>query len=35
VGWPAVGFKVAIIAVIGCVFCALAWRGMRRMQLKD
>jgi ABC-2 type transport system permease protein len=34
-GWPAVGVKVAIIAVIGCIFCAVAWRGMRRMQLKD
>lgn len=34
-GWPAVGWKVAIIAVIGAVFYGLAWRGMRRMQLGD
>ncbi len=33
-GWPAVWFKVLIIGVIGAVFYALAWRSMRRMQLK-
>jgi ABC-2 type transport system permease protein len=32
-GWPAVGWKVAIVAVIGGVFYGIAWRGMRRMQL--
>jgi len=32
-GWPAVGWKVAIIALIGAVFYGIAWRGMRRMQL--
>jgi drug efflux transport system permease protein len=34
-GWPAVWFKVLIIGVIGAVFYALAWRSMRRMQLKE
>lgn len=33
-GWPAVWPKVAIIAIIGAVFYAVAWRGMRRMQLE-
>jgi ABC-2 type transport system permease protein len=33
-GWPAVGIKVVIIAVIGSTFYGIAWRGMRRMQLK-
>jgi ABC-2 type transport system permease protein len=33
-GWPAVWPKVAIIAAIGVVFYAVAWRGMRRMQVK-
>jgi ABC-2 type transport system permease protein len=32
-GWPAVWFKVGIIALIGAAFYAIAWRGMRRMQL--
>jgi ABC-2 type transport system permease protein len=32
-GWPAVWWKVLIIGVIGAVFYATAWRGMRRMQL--
>jgi len=32
-GWPAVGWKVAIIAIIGAVFYTVAWRSMRRMQL--
>ncbi len=34
-GWPAMWFNVLIIGVIGLVFYALAWRGMRRMQLKE
>lgn len=33
-GWPAVWYKVIIIGVIGTIFCWLAWRGMRRMQVK-
>jgi len=33
-GWPAVWYKVLIIAVIGMIFYMNAWRGMRRMQLK-
>jgi ABC-2 type transport system permease protein len=33
-GWPAVWFKVLIIGGIGAVFYGIAWRGMRRMQLK-
>jgi ABC-2 type transport system permease protein len=32
-GWPAVWYKVAIIALIGTLFYANAWRVMRRMQL--
>jgi ABC-2 type transport system permease protein len=32
-GWPAVGWKVGIVALIGGVFYGIAWRGMRRMQL--
>ncbi len=32
-GWPAVGWKVAIIALICAVFYTIAWRSMRRMQL--
>jgi ABC-2 type transport system permease protein len=32
-GWPAVGGKVAILALINAVFYGIAWRGMRRMQL--
>jgi ABC-2 type transport system permease protein len=32
-GWPAVWFKVLIIAAIGMVFFAIAWLGKRRMQL--
>jgi ABC-2 type transport system permease protein len=34
-GWPAVWYKVLIIGVIGAIFFALAWRSMRRMQLKS
>ncbi len=34
-GWPAVGWKVAVVALIGAVFYGIAWRGMRRMQLGD
>jgi hypothetical protein len=33
-GWPAVWYKVLIISVIGATFYTLAWRGLRRMQLK-
>ena len=33
-GWPAMWSRVLIIGVIGAVFYMLAWRGMRRMQLK-
>jgi ABC-2 type transport system permease protein len=33
-GWPAVGWKVGVVALIGAVFYGIAWRGMRRMQLE-
>jgi drug efflux transport system permease protein len=33
-GWAATWLKVIIIAVIGSVFYVVAWRSMRRMQLK-
>ena len=33
-GWPATWFKVLIIAAIGTIFYLLAWRNLRRMQLK-
>lgn len=33
-GWPATWFKVAIIGAIGAIFYWIAWRSMRRMQLK-
>ncbi len=33
-GWPAVWYKVIIIGIIGVIFYTLAWRGMRRMQVK-
>jgi ABC-2 type transport system permease protein len=33
-GWPAVWYKIAIIALTGAVFYANAWRVMRRMQLR-
>src|SRR5208283_487708 len=33
-GWPAVWYKVLFIAIIGSIFYSLAWRGMRRMQVK-
>jgi ABC-2 type transport system permease protein len=33
-GWPATWFKVVIIGFIGVVFYSIAWRTMRRMQLK-
>ena len=33
-GWPAVWYKVLFIAIIGAIFYSLAWRGMRRMQVK-
>jgi ABC-2 type transport system permease protein len=32
-GWPAVWWKIVIIAVIAAVFYVIAWRSMRRMQL--
>ena len=32
-GWPAVWPKIAAIGLIGAVFYAIAWRGLRRMQL--
>jgi ABC-2 type transport system permease protein len=34
-GWASVWLKVLAIAVIGSFFYAMAWRNMRRMQLKD
>ena len=33
-GWPAVWYKVLIIGGIGALFYAIAWFGMRRMQVK-
>jgi ABC-2 type transport system permease protein len=33
-GWPAVGWDVAAIGVIGLAFFSLAWLAMRRMQVK-
>jgi ABC-2 type transport system permease protein len=33
-GWPAVGRSVAIIGLIATLFYAVAWRGMRRMQVR-
>jgi ABC-2 type transport system permease protein len=33
-GWPATWYKVLMIAVIGSIFYWLAWRTMRRMQVK-
>ena len=33
-GWPAVWFKVLIVGAIGTVFYGIAWRGMRKMQVK-
>jgi ABC-2 type transport system permease protein len=34
-GWPSVWLKVLAIAAIGGIFYTIAWRNMRRMQLKD
>jgi ABC-2 type transport system permease protein len=34
-GWPSVWLRVVIIGAIGAVFYVIAWRNMRRMQLKD
>ncbi len=34
-GWPATWWKVFIIGGIGAIFYVIAWRNMRRMQLKD
>ncbi len=33
-GWPSVWLKVLAIALIGSIFYLIAWRNMRRMQLK-
>jgi ABC-2 type transport system permease protein len=33
-GWPATWYKVLMIAGIGSIFYGLAWRTMRRMQVK-
>ena len=33
-GWPAQWWKILIIAFSGSVFYMMAWRNMRRMQLK-
>ena len=34
-GWPAMWPKILFIAFAGAVFYALAWRTMRRMQIKE
>jgi ABC-2 type transport system permease protein len=34
-GWPSVWWKVLVIGAIGSLFYLIAWRNMRRMQLKD
>jgi ABC-2 type transport system permease protein len=34
-GWAAVGWKVLVLGGIGGFFYLIAWRNMRRMQLKD
>ena len=34
-GWPSVWLKVLILAATGAIFYYVAWRSMRRMQLKD
>jgi ABC-2 type transport system permease protein len=33
-GWPAVWWKVGVIAIIGSIFFLLGWRNLRRMQVK-
>ncbi|MDP9054143.1 MAG: ABC transporter permease [Acidobacteriota bacterium] len=33
-GWPAQWWKVAVLGFMGSVFYSLAWRNMRRMQVK-
>ena len=33
-GWPAAWYKVLLIAAIGGIFYTLAWRAMRRMQVR-
>ncbi len=33
-GWPAVWWKVIIILITGLIFYMIAWRNMRRMQVK-
>ena len=34
-GWPSVGLSVLAIGAIGAFFYTIAWRTLRRMQLKD
>jgi len=34
-GWPATWYKVLEIGATGAIFYGLAWRNMRRMQVKD
>jgi len=34
-GWGAMWYRVVMIGVIGAAFYVLAWRSMRRMQLRD
>ena len=34
-GWVAMWSRVGMIALIGACFYLVAWRSMRRMQLKD
>ena len=34
-GWPSVWPKVLAIGAIGSFFYTIAWRSMRRMQVKD
>ena len=33
-GWPAIWYAPAMLAVLGSFFFLMAWRGMRRMQVK-
>jgi len=33
-GWASLGLNVVVIGVTGMIFFLIAWRGMRRMQLK-
>jgi len=34
-GWPSVWLRVLVIGAIGAFFYFVAWRNLRRMQLKD